>query len=309
MMPLLFLFALDCAPCHAEIAASFAKTPMANSSGRVAGMAPAEFLHEPSQTRYTIGAGGTVKITTPEAKAQQRLDFFVGSGAHGRSYLFVRDRKLYQAPITLYAHKGWGASPGYERDKNSDWTRPVARECLWCHASGTRAIHGTVNTYAEPVFTHGGVACERCHASAAGHFNNPSKMSADARNDVCRQCHVLAGRRDLPGRSFFEYRPGMLLRELVTYETKPQSPETPLSTTSHFERLAASACAKASGDKLWCGSCHNPHPSAAADRNLSCLGCHSAQKGKRGGDCAGCHMPRNAAPDSGHAVFTDHWIR
>jgi len=309
LIEVILFLALDCAPCHQAIATSFAKTPMANSSGKVTQFRVAEFTHAPSSTKYKIEASGIVSIETPEAKARQRLDYFIGSGSHGQSFLFVRNRKLYEAPITNYAHKGWAASPGYESDKNSDWTRPVTRGCLWCHASGTRPIYGTLNSYADPVFTHGGISCERCHAVTNKHFNNPVKMEAEARNDVCRQCHLLAERRDLPGKSFFEFKPGMKLSGLVTYRSKAQTVEAPLGTTSHFERLEQSACAKASGEKLWCGTCHSPHPTVARDRNQACLTCHADQKGKRGGDCVTCHMPRNPAPDSGHAVFTDHWIR
>ena len=307
-IPLLLTLALDCTPCHAKIAASFAATPMANSSGRVTSLEPAKFLHQSSATRYSISSKAEVTITTPTAQARQQLHFFIGSGAHGRSFLFLRDHKLFEAPITLYTHKGWGPSPGYENDRNSDWTRPIARECLWCHASGARPIYGTANTYADPVFTHGGLTCERCHAASGKHFNNPAKLPPEARSDVCRQCHQLNGRTDLPGQSFFSFKPGMRLSDLVRYETKPQLPGTPLSTTSHFERLAASACAKSSGDRLWCGTCHNPHPVEA--KSNTCLACHTGNNVcRRGPDCASCHMPKNTAPDSGHAIFTDHWIR
>jgi hypothetical protein len=93
---------------------------MANSSGRIQSLQPAEYLHQPSSTRYTISSKATVTIETPAAKARQQLDFFIGSGTHGQSFLFLRNRKLFEAPITIYTHKGWGPSPGYENDKNSD---------------------------------------------------------------------------------------------------------------------------------------------------------------------------------------------
>jgi hypothetical protein len=291
---LLASLAIDCAPCHKEIAANFARTPMANSSGRVTQLPAARYIHSPSQTQYDISSTGRVAIATPEARATQQLNYFIGSGAHGRSFLFLRNQKLYEAPITHYAHKGWGPSPGYEKDKNSDWTRQITKDCLWCHTTGT-----------EPQ----GLSCERCHAPDEKHFNKPTSLAVEARSDVCRQCHQLANRRDLPGKSFFDFKPGMRLDDLVRYETKPIQIETPLSTTSHFERLAESACAKSSGDKLWCGTCHSPHSSKAQDPNQSCRNCHVQNQCGRGVECAACHMPKNTAPDSSHAVFTDHWIR
>ena len=54
-----------------------------------------------------------------------------------------------------------------------------------------------------------------------------------------------------------------------------------MNVTSHFERLSESACKKASGDRLWCGSCHDPHRAPAeAERagfyRAKCLQCHQA---------------------------------
>jgi hypothetical protein len=301
--------AMDCAPCHREIAGSFRVTPMANSAGRVARVEAGTYRHGPSRAFYEIEAGGNVRVRTPEASASQKLDIWIGSGAHGRSYLYLRGDRLFEAPVTWYRDRGWAASPGYENDANSDWSRPIDRACLWCHTSGAKPIHGTANRYAAPVFMHGGLSCERCHAADAKHFNNPAKLAEGAREDVCRQCHMLAGRTELPGRSFYEFRPGMRLDRLVRYQVTVQRPDSPLSTTNHFERLAESACAKASGSRLWCGTCHNPHPAGASDRNDSCRNCHGATRCGRGPDCAACHMPRNPAPDAGHSILTDHWIQ
>ncbi len=82
-----------------------------------------------------------------------------------------------------------------------------------------------------------------------------------------------------------------------------------------------SACKRASGDKMWCGSCHDPHvlPSASQTRawfRAKCLSCHStracsetqAARSKSSDDCVGCHMPKSEATDAQHVVFTDHSI-
>jgi len=87
-----------------------------------------------------------------------------------------------------------------------------------------------------------------------------------------------------------------------------------MNVTSHFERLAESACKQASGDRLWCGSCHDPHRTpAAADRaefyRAKCQQCHRADECGRGPDCAGCHMPKRAVRDVQHSAYTDHAIR
>jgi len=82
-----------------------------------------------------------------------------------------------------------------------------------------------------------------------------------------------------------------------------------------------SACKRASGDRLWCGTCHDPHvvPAPAEARTFyraRCLSCHSslactakeAARAKTKDDCIGCHMPKNPAADAQHVVFTDHSI-
>ena len=60
-----------------------------------------------------------------------------------------------------------------------------------------------------------------------------------------------------------------------------------LRVTSHVENLAQSACKRASGDKMWCGTCHDPHtppePAAKASYFRS--------------KCLSCHQPRDCGQD------------
>ena len=76
--------------------------------------------------------------------------------------------------------------------------------------------------------------------------------------------------------------------------------------TSHVERLAASGCKRAVGDRMWCGTCHEPHTNA----NRTQAACLSVSSGRAPRDecCATCHMPKTAAVDAGHGMFTDHSI-
>lgn len=314
----MILLALACAACHPAIVAAYESTPMARSSGTVTSLPLGSYRHAASQTTYSIQPPNRVQIRTPLETATQTLEYFLGSGAHGQSYLFRRGDKLFQAPITHFAHRGWGMSPGYEADDHSDWTRPVGRDCLWCHASAARPIYGTANRYADPPFRENGITCDRCHGDTRAHAQDPSqrpvnprKLPALARNDTCRQCHLLGlTRTDKPSRSFYSYQPGGLLDELVTYQTAKQQKQSDLKVTGHFERLAMSRCQIASGDKLWCGTCHNPHPTAGkTDPNQPCQTCHSTKQTHGGPDCQGCHMPKAPTPEAGHSTFTDHWIR
>ena len=88
-----------------------------------------------------------------------------------------------------------------------------------------------------------------------------------------------------------------------------------IKVISHVEQLQLSACARNSGDKLWCATCHDPHsqPTNSAqyfrDRCLSCHGQALLQThAKPANDCVSCHMPKRRAKDGAHSVFTDHFI-
>jgi tetratricopeptide (TPR) repeat protein len=94
-----------------------------------------------------------------------------------------------------------------------------------------------------------------------------------------------------------------------------------MSANSHFEKLQQSACKKASGDRLWCGSCHDPHtePAEASRADFyraRCQKCHQPSacketletRRRNQDDCIACHMPKSQVRDTEHAVFTDHTI-
>src|SRR2546429_225539 len=126
-----------CEPCHAEIIRLYSATPMARSSGRIAGgLVPGSFRHAASGIEYRITAEGVVQVAKADARAQYSLEYFIGSGAAGQSYLYSRGGFLFEAPMTWYAQKGaWDVSPGFENDRASRWNRPIEQSCLLCHAS------------------------------------------------------------------------------------------------------------------------------------------------------------------------------
>jgi tetratricopeptide (TPR) repeat protein len=141
---------------------------------------------------------------------------------------------------------------------------------------------------------------------------NPAKLLPRVRDDVCAQCHLSGEARTLRlGKRMEDYRPGAPLSDYAAYFVydKPSA----LKATSHVEKLAASLCKRVSGERLWCGVCHDPHRlPATADRAAwfreKCLGCHQASQCKRGQDCVACHMPKGRVVDGGHGVLTDHSI-
>jgi hypothetical protein len=94
------------------------------------------------------------------------------------------------------------------------------------------------------------------------------------------------------------------------------APAGAFKVISHVEQLALSACARNSGGRLWCGTCHDPHDKPLQSvqyYRARCLTCHTtnfpASHPGRDTDCLSCHMPRRNAQDGGHTVFTDHRIQ
>lgn len=343
----------SCAECHSRVYQSYMATPMARSSGQlnndnfVESFAKSEFVHPRSGVNYRVwrGANGTYfEFSRPAAlgdrfpiQGKRQMDYFVGSGAAGRSYLSTMGGFLFQAPVSYYSRLSkWDISPGFQRSETLNLTRPIEAECLQCHASQLQAVPGTQNGYRDPAFLESGVGCERCHGPGKNHVErmragqphearsivNPAKLEANRRDSVCAQCH-LAGevRIAKPGKSLAEFRPGDLLSDYAISFVWETAAAPGLTVTSHYERLWQSQCKKASGDRLWCGSCHDPHslPSKTILQDYfrqKCLACHrSADCGSNsrlrlatGNDCIACHMPKSETVDVGHVVYTDHSI-
>lgn len=282
-------------------------------------LTPGAFVHAASGVRYEIDRNSEVKLSRGSARDTRRLSYYFGSGAAGRSFGYVHDGFLFEAPVTWYAQTGaWDVSPGYQSDTVSRWSRPVDPSCLFCHASQPRWREGTVNAYADPAFEQDGIGCERCHGPGSLHAQgkaemvNPAKLSPPLRDSVCSQCHLTGQSRVArAGRRIEDYRPGDALPDFVAVFVPVNS--SGFQVNSHVEKLAESTCKRAAGDKLWCGTCHDPHSTPAASERAAwyrskCLTCHDTSQCNRGFDCTSCHMPKNRAADANHGVFTDHSI-
>ncbi|MEO5923832.1 MAG: tetratricopeptide repeat protein [Bryobacteraceae bacterium] len=345
-----------CSTCHRAVFNAYARTPMAQSSGKVEFMdrresfVSAEFLGARGSFSYKVRPDykfefaelGPVNAGKPPLVGLRDLAFFVGSGAAARTFLIESGGFLFESPATYYRRSNsWNASPGFESLNYPYLNRPIVPGCLQCHASGIQAKSGTLNGYEATPFLENGVACERCHGAGGDHVAyfgdsrrttpmpaaakmvNPAKLAPPARDSICAQCHLSgdvrvpkAGKQD--GQTL---TPGELLSDLLTVFLRRSSPAE-VRVTSHVENLAQSACKRASGDKLWCATCHDPHTTpepatAAAYFRGKCLSCHqvrdcsgSQQTRRANGDnCTACHMPRGPASDVEHVVFTDHSIR
>jgi Tfp pilus assembly protein PilF len=320
-----------CAKCHATIYSSYEKTPMAHASGlAIENLIPADFTHGASGVHYRVFAdSGRAWLSFDRdgnnpIHGKRELLYYIGSGRRGLTYLFADDGFVFESPINWYGDRHvWDMTPAYQNVREMPLNLPAHRSCLHCHVSGMRApIDGTENRYQMPLLTHSGVSCERCHGPAAAHIKggpivNPAKLSPERRDAICMQCHM-EGRVSIEraGRHIYDFKPGDSLSDYVRYYVLTGA-SGQLGAVSQVEALAQSTCKKASGDKMSCTSCHDPHFTPSAQERVEyfrgkCLACHGetfAAKHHTGQkDCTVCHMPESASKDVAHTEVTDHRI-
>ena len=304
-------------------------TGMARTSGLAAGTASSgAFHHAPTGARYAITqttSGLRLSYDRPATRVSGTVDlaWFIGSGKVGRSYAFSLDGFVFQAPASYYsAARRWGLSPGYSTKPYIDLARPIEPACLNCHASQIQHMGGTLNQYKDQPFLEAGVSCERCHGPGQPHIQavrinspdlrivNPKKLDSVRRDSICLQCHLTGAARVARTAGF---RPGDRLSDHVAVFVWTGGPSE-RAATDHAEQLSRSRCQQATGDKLWCGSCHDPHAEPASDQRVafyrrSCVGCHGEKACPvNGPDCTSCHMPKGRSREGEHVVYTDHTI-
>jgi len=318
-----------CVACHEKEVAAFARSAMAHSLAKTVSLPDGAFRQMISGTRFSIrtGSAGMVQeFERREESSAQPVAYVVGSGKHAFGFLIQIDGHLFQSPISYYAKAGvWDMAPGYEEMSNPDFSRPVTPECLLCHAGQANPVEDTLNTYAATPFVQEAISCERCHGPVESHLKNPApgsivnpaRLTGGARDSICEQCHLRGEIRiPNPGKAIGDFRPGQSTEDIFTIYVSKRSENGTVKVISHSEQLALSLCARSSGGKLWCGTCHSPHQDTAATPDLyrsRCLSCHGAtlesSHAAAGRDCVACHMPRLPARDGGHTAFTDHRIR
>jgi predicted CXXCH cytochrome family protein len=288
--------AQQCADCHPQIAATYAKTGMARSFYKPTSLPLTRFYHQPSATWYAIELRGNeyfqkrwrIGYDGKETEVRDlRIEYVIGSGNHVRTFLHRTDRgALVELPLAWYSENGghWAMNPGQDRDYLPP-PRTIAYECMSCHNSYPKIPANHEEPGAEPLYSGPlpeGIGCERCHGSGVAHMRlaqtaganpeairkaivNPARLTRDRQLEVCFQCHLETTSLQLPhslvkyGRSPFSYQPGEPLANfLLFFDHAPGSPFKDDFEIAHSAyRLRLSRCFLKS--EMTCATCHNPH--------------------------------------------------
>jgi len=324
-----------CAQCHREIYRLYIKTPMANASGMAAEkLIPGRLLHAPSQVDYTLAADtghptlSWRQLQDAHLSGAWPLDYFLGSGHLGITYLYTVDRYLLESPIAWYTDsQQYDMKPGL--GSITELPPPLSAQagCLRCHMSAVQASDlGTLNRYNGLPFLHGGTTCEACHGDTTAHIRskgkapviNPARLSADRRDSLCISCHLEGDVSiDRAGQSPLDFRPGDSISGYLAYYVYSGKDVTTRGV-SEIEQLGQSMCKRVSGDRMSCTTCHDPHSTPPPQQQAAffrsrCLICHNtggfaASHHPENPDCINCHMPRNGARNIPHVAWTDHRI-
>ena len=314
-----------CARCHPDEVVAFGRSPMGSSLGAPSVLTEGRIVHKLSGSTLTIQRRDAVLEHSVERRgvvAKYPFAYSVGAGIVGYSYMIRLGQYLFQSPVSYYTQtKSWDLTPGYETELHPDFTHEISSGCLFCHAGSVNLVGGTTNQFRDPPFTP--ISCARCHGSSAAHLRNPvpgsivnpAKLVSNRRDSVCEQCHLEGEMRILnPGRDWWDFQAGQGTESVfVTYVMTDSRGK--LRAVSQSELLAQSRCARESGGRLWCGTCHDAHD-VAQNRVQAvtkvCLSCHSdlftAGRHQVVDECVSCHMSRLRPTNVAHSAVTDHSI-
>ncbi len=331
-----YVGAARCAGCHREIYETQQSSLHSRTFRRAAELDPGLFPKEPVKDRldpqyiHTLSRReGEIQFATRgrEGVFKAVVEYAFGSGDRGLS-LVARDDlgRNHECRLSRYGDlNGWdvtighpGVAPQDEHGLGRVLDVDLLNGCFSCHVTEIRAARDGSG----PAAADHAIGCERCHgpgghhvaAAAAGKavyrdvsIVQPRRVSPAEMVSVCADCHGLRGGQEV-------------------------SRDDPVAVRLQAATLQWSRCFSASGGRLGCITCHNPHRGVTHSTTFyesRCLGCHrkastppleSVSLGAvaPGGTvpcpvnpttgCISCHMPLVTAVLP-HRAFTDHYIR
>lgn len=326
----MFAGSAKCATCHKDIYEKHIRT------GHYLTSQPAleKYIRgsfEPGKNTYAYSPVTTVAMEKRDSgfyqvvyqRGQEKyalhFDMVTGSGAKGQSYLYWKNNRLSQMPVTYYtAANQWANSPGFP--SKVVLNRPITSRCLECHSTFAETISAPGIEPEE--FDHSrmllGVDCEKCHGPGVNHVEfqtknpadtngkyiiNPATLTRKQNLDLCGLCHGGVLAKIKPS---FEYTVGDTLSNY--FAEKNISNATPDYDNidvhgNQYGLLKASKCFTMSD--MTCNSCHNTHENERGKKALfsrRCMTCHNAEHNNFckmsptpgvsiTSNCIDCHMP------------------
>ncbi|MCY2958924.1 MAG: hypothetical protein NTY35_02075 [Planctomycetota bacterium] len=279
--------------------------------------------------------------------------FAVGAGILDRSFVVRRGELMRFGPLEVVRDSSTGGpraqlAPGHAITPGARWTIPIAEECLRCHTSSLPPRDHPYDLVPPADWQPTGIDCGTCHARSSQHADwqvsrnagkpqagsDPITSTSSARRvgfESCARCHlqgdalisIAAPLRGIPGPEA-----DLFAARAVFVSARPSHE---IGFVSHVERLALSACFRATRDReiggLLCTTCHDPHrastdPAERARARNACSKCHAA--GDRGPEaptacslatterqeraCVDCHLRRTGVFDVAGVEIHDHRI-
>lgn len=345
-----------CAQCHLDKAQSFSHTGMGMSFDTVskskssANLRTKHVLYDSVNDFYYYPHWKNEELFVTEFRLDgadtiyqriEKITYIIGSGQHTNSHLIQKGDYVVQAPFTWYAQdETLDFPPGFENGANSRFSRVIDQECMSCHNGLPIMKPGSMKAFS---YIPNGVDCERCHGPGSIHVANrlagiepttaidysivnPSKLPWERQIDVCQRCHLQGNNVLKEGKTFNDFKPGMVLSDVFEIFLPQYEGDNQLfNMANHSDRFQHSQCfiqSNKKGATFTCITCHNPHVSVAKTSsrvfNDKCESCHKTPTTRcteqlkirtlKGDNCVDCHMPKSGTEDIPHVTVHDHKI-
>jgi hypothetical protein len=328
-----FAGAAACAGCHRSIYDTYIATahfntssPASRSNVKGSFTAPHNVFNYSNDIKVVMEErdsalfqAGYLKGVLKEA---HRFDIIIGSGQKAQTYLYWKDGKYFQLPLSYFVPvHDWANSPGFP-PSHPKFDRMIPSTCFGCHSSmvalkNVQMVGRSLSEEFEKNQLIYGIDCERCHgpaaAHAAFHTEHPGQKKAmhikpvgtlnnRQKLDMCALCH--SGLKT-PQRSAFDFRPGDALSDYFFPDlSRPARPSELDVHGTQYQLFTASKCFIKSTN-MNCSSCHNPHRNERKSLQAfsqRCMECHNTaghsfckMKGLPAAtlaeNCIDCHMP------------------